>query len=550
MTRSTETIDDPTVYGSKGQAWAPEFVAYMKAIVTHPIYDGMPDAVKSDGKIQWEAPSNRSGGQYQYTHNKRRDWWKLKAQSIGIDVSQDQWISRTAKSIHPSGEKPCKRCGKVMQIAYVYPQANLIRRFKKCFGDSIEVSDLDSITDVMQTVFDLHGPILFRHLQDLLATKDLSVPDFGDDLERLMLWLNDEYVPKEPSILSPGAMSNAPDRFDGFHSFNRCCRGRADTGRCPSNMRSYVTDRRVFEYWSEGDWIAADRLMGLVKSKLREEPTADGRNSPPTADHIGPLSLGFCHRPEFKLLSRNANSAKNNRMTKWDVDYLISVEQKGEKIVSWYAKPLWDNRKGSVNNEETALRLSKILRDNQRNAMAILCRLFDEGYLTFLVYLLELGFADSKVEFEGLRAIDFITIYDRLNKQRRTTKYSIEQKARRIRIGFDALRTYKEKANRHTFLVAQETVSKKLEVAMELLSKQSGKHKRMDQQMIQTLFPRNGVVREEKLRNYASEFPVVIIPEYEDIKGELILAMTAVSVTLSSMWNDARYVREEFNLDE
>ena len=57
--------EDPEDYGSRGQTWAPEFVTYMKYIVTHPAYADMPDAVKEDGKIQWEAPSNRSGGKSQ-----------------------------------------------------------------------------------------------------------------------------------------------------------------------------------------------------------------------------------------------------------------------------------------------------------------------------------------------------------------------------------------------------------------------------------------------------------------------------------------------------
>ncbi|HFL9475791.1 TPA: Alw26I/Eco31I/Esp3I family type II restriction endonuclease, partial [Escherichia coli] len=61
-------------------------------------------------------------------------------------------------------------------------------------------------------------------------------------------------------------MANPPDRFDGFHSFNRCCRSIADKGRTKENLKSYVTDRRVFEYWVDGDWVAADRLMGQVRT--------------------------------------------------------------------------------------------------------------------------------------------------------------------------------------------------------------------------------------------------------------------------------------------
>lgn len=448
-----DIIDDPLQYGSKGQSWAAEFVTYMKAIVTHPVYEGMPDALKEGGKIQWEAPSNRSGGRYQFTHNKRRDWWKAKAESVGIDTTKDQWISRTAKQIHPFGEKPCKRCGEVMTIAYVYPQASLIKRFKKYFGENFEISKLEPIHNVIQRANDLDSGTLYSSLKKILGTKDIDVPVFNGNIDEVISWLDNDYISKEPSVLSPGVMSNAPDRFDGFHSFNRCCRGKADTGRHAENLRSYTTDRRVFEFWSEGDWISADRLMGLVKSVLRKERNADGGGGAPTADHVGPLSLGFCHRPEFKLLSKAANSAKNNRMSLSDVLFLIDREEEGVSVASWYAKPLWNNRKNCIDNDEKALRLSKMLRDNQRNAMKVLCQIFDSENYAFLVYLLELSYADRRIEFENLRSVEFITTYDRIIEVPRTTKYSSEQKARRIRIGFEALRTYREKNNRHTFEV-------------------------------------------------------------------------------------------------
>ena len=43
----------------------------------------------------------------------------------------------------------------------------------------------------------------------------------------------------------------------------------------------------------------ADRLM----SEFRKHNIS--------ADHIGPISLGFCHRPKFHPLSKSDNSAKN-----------------------------------------------------------------------------------------------------------------------------------------------------------------------------------------------------------------------------------------------
>lgn len=101
----TQIDDDPNSYGSKGQSWNATFIECMKFIVLHPSYAGMQDALKDGGKIQWEASSNRSGGQYKDPHHHRRDWWRAKVTEIGIDVRQDKWISLTAKTIHPSHQR-------------------------------------------------------------------------------------------------------------------------------------------------------------------------------------------------------------------------------------------------------------------------------------------------------------------------------------------------------------------------------------------------------------------------------------------------------------
>ncbi len=540
--------EDPEDYGSKGQNWSEEFVKYMKSIVTHPAYVNMPDAVKDDGKIQWEAPSNRSGGKYQYTHQRRRTWWQNKANEIGIDTNADQWISRTAKTIHPTGEKPCKRCGQVLRLAYVYPQKNLVKRLKKKFGDDFEVSPIEPIDEIIQKAVDLFGDSAINEFAELLSTKHLEVPEFGNDLEGFLAWIEDEYVPSEPSLLSPGAMSNAPDRFDGFHSFNRCCRGTADKGRTAANLRTYTTDRRVFEYWSEGDWVAADRLMGLVRTSLSGEPNADGGEGPPTADHIGPLSLGFRHRPEFRLLSKEANSAKNNRMTLQDVEDLINAEQAEKNVVSWYAKHLWNLKKGDVDDEEKALRLSKMLRDNQRNAMAMLSLLYDREAFSLLVYLLELDYADFKVGFENLRAENFITIFDSISKERRNTKYSIEQKARRIRIGMEALRSFREKENRHLFLVDEKVMEEAIDEIQSLLEEEGAEFLKLNDRIKEVIQPNSGVILEVELRKLIADLPTGKVEVLEKCKGILFSKMEVISESISDMWTDDRYVRAPFEL--
>ena len=542
-----DNFDDiSSIYGSKGQLWATEFVVYMQEIVSHPIYKGMPDAVNHDGKIQWEAPSNRSSGKYQFTHSKRLDWWKLKAKSLGIDITKDQWISKTAKKIHPTGQKPCKRCGEIMQLAYVYPGAILVKRFKKYFGADFEISSLEPIQQVVQRAYDLSSEKLFSEFKNLFNSKSTLIPDFKKDLDQILSWLENEYIPGEPSILSPGAMSNAPDRFDGFHSFNRCCRGKADSGRHSDNLKSYVTDRRVFEFWSEGDWIAADRLMGLVGSVLKNEPNADGGSGAPTADHIGPISLGFCHRPEFKLLSRSGNSAKNNRMSLDDVKYLIEREKRGEVIVSWYAKSLWDLRKLYVDSDEKALRLSKMLRDNQRIAMKLLCTVYESQNFIFLVYLLELHYADRKIEFKNLRSENFITIFDRLIEQPRKTKYVNEQKARRIRVGFEALKSYMDKKNRHLLEFEDEAASKHIEEAINILNCSDAIDQNLENQLKKILISSKENLSEYALREWAQTFPSGKVEAFENAKKVLSSAMSVTALKIGSMWDSDRYVREEF----
>jgi Alw26I/Eco31I/Esp3I family type II restriction endonuclease len=549
--RPGQIDDDPNSYGSKGQSWNATFVEYMTSIVLHPNYSGMPDAVKDDGKIQWEAPSNRSGGKYKDTHHRRRDWWRAKATEIGIDVLRDKWISRTAKTIHPTGEKPCKRCGRVLRIAYVYPNTTLVERCAKVFGEDLVPETLEAIDEYVQRLVDSCGSAILCKLPKLLKTKTSSPPNHGEDLDRWLEWIEEVYVPSEPSLLSPGAMSNAPDRFDGFHSFNRCCRGEADTGRHTQNMKSYSTDRRVFEYWSSGNWIAADRMMGIVRARYSDHLSADGGEGPPSADHIGPLSLGFTHRPEFRLLSKAANSAKNNRMSFWDVEYLRCREVGGTLVVSWYARPIWQALRDLVVDEETALRLSKVMRDNQRQAISFLGQIRNHGHAAFLASLLELGYADFDVRFEELVIEDFVTKYGALICSHRTTKYATEQKARRLRIGFEALRSYAIKSNRHYTPIRSTGVERELRLANESLARAENDIQVLNREIIAVLDQPSTSTHEEALRRLSVKVPrIEDVQSFVQAKHHLEEAMSAVAAELAGMWSDERYVRAEFAFDD
>ncbi len=50
------------------RAWHPDFEAYMKIIVKHPNYKGIPNPFKEDGSIRWVVSGNTSLGQ-------ERDKW-------------------------------------------------------------------------------------------------------------------------------------------------------------------------------------------------------------------------------------------------------------------------------------------------------------------------------------------------------------------------------------------------------------------------------------------------------------------------------------------
>lgn len=538
-------------YGSKGQTWHPDFVAYMEFIAKHPNYAGMPDAYAAENKIQWEAPSNRGSGKFKDTHHKRRDWWRRKARELGISTSAEEWISKTAKKLHPTGKKPCKRCGRVMEIRYAYPREAFLNRIRKLdyLTPDFTFDRFEHVTELIRRLHARFGKRILDDLPTLLAASGITVPTSFTSLGAALDWISSQYIPAEPSVLSPGAMSNAPDRFDGFHSFNLCCRSKADTGRHKENLASYVTDRRVFEYWADGDWIAADRLMGEIRSKFRNEQCRNGHNGPCDADHIGPISLGFAHHPEFQLLCSPCNSAKNNRMTLADVRHLLQMERAGTSVISWHSKDVWDLRKRSVENDETALRLSKLLRDNRHSFMACLREVERCGHHAFLLSLLNLECADFDVAFEGLRVVNHVTAFAGQKRTARTTKYAVEQKARRCRIALDSLRTYFKKKNRNAFVVSTPAIKKATANAIATLENEPELFKKLDKQIARVLKLRKQEAVDSGFRRLLRRVPSQWPEQFRVARNSLAQALATVAQELSGQWNDERYVRAEDAFD-
>lgn len=333
--------------------WHPEFRKYMMFIANHPNYKGMPFLYKKNGDIRWIVAGGSTPGLA------RLKWWDGKRKEYGIK-RDSAWISRTARAVHPTGEKPCQICGEIMKLDYIYPN--------------------------------------------------------------------------KKGGLSPGAMSNAPDRLDGYHSYNLCCRSKQDTGRHKDNLARYGEDRRAYENWSGGDWKAASWLMKeFQKHKL-------------SPDHLGPISLGFTHRPNFRPLTKAENSARNNRMTYSDVLMLVEAGKK-ENIISGHSKVIWNSLKDRVRNDADALKLSKIMRENMHYVLSIFSYLSTKGYKKFLIeHFLHPEYANYSIRFDGF---DSSTgFYKEMIKTEGDKKQYKNNAKRYIRIAFESLIEYSKKTNR------------------------------------------------------------------------------------------------------
>lgn len=431
-------------YGDERRSWKEEFVGYMRKIVEHPNFTGMPDAIDEQGQIRWNAPSNRPPGRWQDLRDRRLVWWREKAEQVGIPV-RGEWISKVAKAIHPFKEKPCQTCGRVMSLDYVYPTKNTVQKMNRVLPEEAQIKYEDFLT-IYETV-----PLLVKRIganaYDVLISIFPTLAAAEKTEEGFIRFLSEEIVPLSPrGKLSPGAMSNAPDRLDGFHTYNLCCRNKQDTGRTTENLRTYSDDRRAFEFWCEGDWAAANLLMTL--SGIGPCPEC-GRTDQLSADHIGPISLGFAHTPWFKPLCSSCNSSKGNRLTQADVQALIARESAGSRVASFQIKALWDATKHRIDSDTAATKLSKLLRINQHYFLLLLKELYDLGHPEILLTLLNPELAEEKIEFIGLDPLNFS--FTEIRRTKRADTYSKSKAARMIRIAFDSLDDYasKEKRNIH-----------------------------------------------------------------------------------------------------
>lgn len=427
--------------------WHEKFLKYMEFIVKHPNYKDMPNKLDDNDHIRWVRTGN--------SDPVLTKWWDDMVKKLNLNCRAD-----VARYIHPkelNGMKPCQICGKEMSIHYVYPNKNTLKKINELTNSHYEIYDLD-IFQIFDDLNKCNGDVAKHVFQ-----KIFKIPN-NINIGQYKQYIQDNFVDKcAKGKLSPGVMCNPPDRLDGFHTYNACCRSKEDTGRHKENLARYTQDRRAYENWAEGDYALANRLMGAFQSYTKEEicPIC-GKKSRMSADHIGPISLGFTHRGKFNPMCSSCNSKKNNRITLDDVKQLIEDELNGEQVISWHTKPLWDKLKNTIDTEEKALALSKVMRLHLHNVLLILSDIYENGYKEFLKTYLHPEYSYFDHKFPNFNPMDKITYVPTTKECSSANKKSNAQ--RYIRISFEELANYKEKDNRKVKNIINDNIKEYLKL--------------------------------------------------------------------------------------
>jgi Alw26I/Eco31I/Esp3I family type II restriction endonuclease len=220
-------------------------------------------------------------------------------------------------------------------------------------------------------------------------------------------------------------------------------------------MKTYTQDRRAYEDWSDGDYNLANRMMGEFHKQPPMACPICGNVEPMTADHIGPVSLGFCHSRHFTPLCKSCNSAKNNRFTKSDVDKLIQLEKAGAQVVSWHSKYIWDIVKNRIHNDAEAKLASSIMAKCHQNILNILALIHKKTGEQFLMRYLhpEYSMMDYRFEDFDLKHLERMVVIanplDSKNKRKNQERY--------VRVAFERLEEFLAKDNRKNYFLLNET---------------------------------------------------------------------------------------------
>lgn len=421
---------------SDGREWHPNFLNYTNFIINHGNYKGLYYERKSDGRVEWVVVGKSKKGQL------RRKWWGEKCRENGIKI-QAGCYAKIARIIHPTKKHVCQICGREMSVFYVYPTKNLLVKL----NNICEQLDLVPFEYTNETIFEIFNTLLDGEDPPFAEIREIfKIPaSVKEDKKEFIDFVDKNYVEKESRLLSPGVMSNSPDRFDGFHSDGLCCRSKSDKGRHKLNLMRYGEDRRAYESWSSGVWKLASWLMREY-SKRDIICLSCKKETKCSADHIGPISCGFAHSSFFNPLCPECNSSKNKRMNLNDVEQLLEIE-KTTPVISWHSKYIWDRVKHDIHTDKDAVKVSNLMRENLHHILILLSILSDNGFKQYLLRYLNPKYAFFQYGFEvdnliGLIGPDKIKVWAVNRTEHRRNAI------RGIRISFESLENYRAKVNR------------------------------------------------------------------------------------------------------
>lgn len=422
----------------------PNYEAYVEFIVNHPSYKGLYYDRNKEGHVNWVVTGKSRKVLI------RQAWWDEQCRKNNIKI-QKGCYAKLARLLHPTGKHVCQCCGQERSIFYEYPSKNTVKILNRILGTNIDKdNDKERVEHTIKEIIELWCDTEYK-AKALAKAFKLPEPNDKADLIRLIY---SNLVANESGRFSPGVMCNPPDRFNGFHSYALCCRTKYDTGRHTKNMQTYTQDRRAYEDWADGDYNLANRLMGEFHKQPAMPCPICGKVAKMTADHIGPISLGFCHSRNFAPMCKKCNSAKNNRFTKNDIDRLIEIENNGEQVVSWHSQYIWDTLKYSIMNDTDAKFASSVMAKCHQNVLNLLSIIYKMGGKQFLLRYLhpEFSLVDYRFENVDLTNLDKIkiksTTLDSKNKRKNQERY--------LRIAFESLDEFANKRNRKNFLLIDE----------------------------------------------------------------------------------------------
>ena len=395
------------------------FKEYQKFIREHPNYDFIPKELKKN----WTCVSKKGV-------NPRKSYWEIKRDDLisSGKLPKDSKFVNVARYLHPTKIHKCEICNQDLSIYYEYPTKNTWKFLKR------EFNVIKSEENKNCTIFELYD-IIEDINKDVKFTKYFkkSMIELKTDVR------NDKYTGRK---LSPGVMANPPDRLEGFHSYNSICgcRKSKDKGRSDENMKSYTRDRRAYEMMSDGNVLLANLLMGKL-NKITKRCFMCGKENAMSADHIGPISLGFIHDTNnFQACCSSCNSSKNNRLTQRDIEIIKSKEEHSS-MISWWAEDCWNSNKNSdVSQIQSAL-------DRNAKKMLIIIDWMKENKKEVLTEFIENNYLkhDKSYKIENINIDSQGTITYEYSSSISTKKTKETQKQRTIEI----LTTKCDKKNRN-----------------------------------------------------------------------------------------------------